>query len=436
MTTTSTQGSQGPKIAVIGGGIAGLTLAISLLKRGVNVTIYEQARSFGEIGAGVSFSPNAIPAMKACDRGILDAFNKVATHNQWPEKKEVYFDFMDGYHQGDKAEEKKLFTLANIEGMNSVHRAHLLDELVKLIPDRVAHFSKRLENITGNDKDGPLTMHFHDGTTATADAIVGTDGIKSRVRQLILGEDNPASHAAYTHKYAYRGLIPMEQAIKALGEEMAVNAKMHVGPDRHVLTFGVNGGKTMNVVAFTTTKEEWPNPQKLTLPTRKEHALRDFEGWGKNVMTILNMLEDDLDSWAIFDMLDHPAPTYIKGRICVAGDAAHATSPHHGSGAGFVMEDSAVLAELLASPGADTPAGLEAVFQAYEQSRRGRTQWLVESSRRVGDLFEWRAEGVGPDVRKIEQELNERHQVIWQGDIDQMIKEAKSHLQHLLSTKA
>lgn len=436
MTTTATQRRQSPDIAVIGGGIAGLTLAISLLKRGVNVKIYEQARSFGEIGAGVSFSPNAIPAMEACDTGVLEAFNKVATHNQWPEKKQVYFDFMDGYHQRDEAEEKKLFTLANIEGMNSVHRAHFLDELVKLIPDGVAQFSKRLEDVTGNDDDSPLTMHFQDGTTATADAIVGTDGIKSRVRQLILGEDNPASHASYTHKYAYRGLIPMEQAIEALGEEMAVNAKMHLGPDRHVLTFGVNGGKTMNVVAFTTTKDEWPNSQKLTLPTRKEHALRDFEGWGKNVITILKMLKDDLDSWAIFDMLDHPAPTYTKGRICVAGDAAHSTSPHHGSGAGFAIEDSAVLAELLASPGADTPAGLQAVFRVFDERRRGRTQWLVESSRRVGDLFEWRADGVGSVVKKIERELNERHQVIWQGDIGKMIREAKSELQHTLSAKA
>ena len=439
MAISSTHGSQSPKIAIVGGGIAGLTLAISLLNRGIHPTIYEQAQKFGEIGAGVAFSPNAVRAMMACDKGIYEAFKKVATHNQWNDKQKVYFDFMDGYHhhEGDEAKatggEKLLFTMSNAEGANSVHRAHFLDEMVKLVPEGVAEFSKRLREISGNESDGPLTLHFEDGTTATADAVIGTDGIKSRVRQVILGKDNPASYARYTHKYAYRGLISMEQAIEALGEDMAVNAKMHLGPDHHVLTFPINGGKIMNVVAFTTSKDDWPNSDKLTLPTTKEQALKDYAGWGKHVTSILEMLKDDLDSWAIFDMMDHPASTYAKGRICISGDAAHATSPHHGSGAGFAVEDSAVLAELLASPEAETLRGLEAAFQVFDQTRRPRTQWLVESSRRTGDLFEWRAEGVGSDVKKIEQELYERHQVIWQGDIYQMIHESKSMLQHLLA---
>lgn len=283
-------------------------------------------------------------------------------------------------------------------------------------------------NFVGTRVDQPL-----DGTTAKADAVIGTDGIKSTVRQLILGNDNPASHATYTHKYAYRGLIPMQEAIDAIGEDNATNAKLHMGPNGHVLTFPINGGKTMNVVAFFTNSDDWPNPQKLTLPTHRENAQRDFAGFGTTVSAIIDLLKDDLDCWAIFDMNDHPASTYTKGRLVISGDAAHATSPHHGSGAGFAIEDSAVLAELLATPGADTPAGLRKAFAVFDQSRRERTEWLVDSSRRAGDLYEGRAEGVGKDFAKIEKELRERYEKIWFGDIENMIQEARGMLQQTLA---
>ncbi len=374
--------------------------------------------------------------MKTCHPGIYDAFKTVATHNQWEDKKTVFFDFMNGYDSKSQSNGAgKLFTLHNTEGANGVHRAHFLDEMVKLVPEGVAHFAKHLDRIEGNDDvngERPLTLHFHDGTTAQADAVVGTDGIKSRVRQIILGQDNPAAHAHYTHKYAYRGLIPIQKAIDTLGEDNAVNAKLYTGQNGHVLTFPINHGETMNVVAFYTNSKDWPDSQKLTLPTHREHALRDFKDFGPKVMSILNLLEDDLDRWAIFDMNDHPARTYTKGRVCISGDAAHATSPHHGSGAGFAIEDSAVLAELLASPGVDSPVSLPKAFEVFDRSRRERTEWLVDSSRRCGDLYEWRAEGVGKDIPKIKKELEERYERIWEGDIEQMVRDAKQMLQKTL----
>lgn len=132
--------------AIIGGGIAGLSLAIALLKRGVRLTIYEQAPRFGEIGAGVSFSPNAIRAMKECDASIYEGFRKVATHNAWESKRNHFFDYVDGYH----AVEKHLFTLASDEGANSVHRAAFLDELVKVIPDELCRCVLMLSRLCGD----------------------------------------------------------------------------------------------------------------------------------------------------------------------------------------------------------------------------------------------------------------------------------------------
>jgi salicylate hydroxylase len=222
------------KIAIIGGGIAGLTLAISLRNRNIPVTIYEQAPRFGEIGAGVSFTPNAIEAMDICGPGVYKAYDKVATRNGWDSKKDVWFDYLDGTKSGSEGEgkgkhQKPEFVIRNAIGQNGVHRAHFLDELVKLVPEDIAVFGKRLVGIDdAAGKEGKLVMRFEDGTTAEADAVVGCDGIKSRVRSAMFGADHPAARPVYSHKYAYRALVPIQQAIEVLGEENAMNACMHV----------------------------------------------------------------------------------------------------------------------------------------------------------------------------------------------------------------
>lgn len=136
--------------------------------------------------------------------------------------------------------------------------------------------------------------------------------------------------------------------------------------------------------------------------------------------------------WAIFD-LGHPVPTFYKGRICISGDAAHATSPHHGAGAGFCIEDSAMLAELLADEQVKTQHDLEAVFATYDAERRARAQWLVESSRWVGDCYELRAEGVGNDFTKIEDQIIERNGIIADVNIEEMCAKAKDELRRRLS---
>lgn len=96
-----------------------------------------------------------------------------------------------------------------------------------MIPNDIARFNKRLENIA-EGHDGKLILKFADGSEGITDVVVGCDGIKSRVRQLIVGEGHPSINPTFTHKYAYRGLVPMEKAIEAIGEELASNSCMHV----------------------------------------------------------------------------------------------------------------------------------------------------------------------------------------------------------------
>ncbi|OAR02329.1 hypothetical protein LLEC1_08146, partial [Akanthomyces lecanii] len=213
-----------PELAIIGGGIAGLCLAIALHRRGCHVKLFEQAPGFQEIGAGVSFTQNAVQAMQICHPAIHAAFERVCTRNIWPSKQRVWFDFYDA--QTPDAAQRPAFSIVNDLGQNGVHRAHFLAELERLLPREVTYFGKRLD-VYEQDEGGRFRLMFADGSEDEADVVLGCDGIKSRVRQLMFGADHPCALPGYTHKYAYRALVPMKDAIAAVGEEKAQNAAMH-----------------------------------------------------------------------------------------------------------------------------------------------------------------------------------------------------------------
>lgn len=245
-------------LAIVGGGISGLTLAITLLQYDVDVTIYEAAPHFGEIGAGVALGPNAGRAMEAMSPKIHEAFQKCKTGNVWESKKNSWFTIRvgdvrkadkDGFVREGKKVGDALFDVPLSSGgeRGGVYRAQFLDELVKHIPESVAKFDKRLVELKdATDGSGDMVLHFADGSTAQHSVVIGTDGIKSKARTWLLGQDNPASHAYFSGKYAYRGLIPMDEAVSILGKEVAQNSQIFMGYHGHLLTFPIQQGKTMN----------------------------------------------------------------------------------------------------------------------------------------------------------------------------------------------
>jgi salicylate hydroxylase len=156
-------------VALVGGGITGVTLTIALLRRGIDVKIYEQAGVFSEIGAGIAFSPNAKQAMRKCDPAIFTAYEKVATKSGSETKANTWYDWVDGYNQAAGTSPELLFTISRDSNADGCHRAHFLEEMVKLIPDGITEFNKRLEDIEESPDNGPLTLKFNDGTSRTAD---------------------------------------------------------------------------------------------------------------------------------------------------------------------------------------------------------------------------------------------------------------------------
>lgn len=164
------------KVAIIGGGIVGLILAAGLTRQGIIFTIYEQARNFRELGAGIAFTRNTVQCMELINPDIVTALRNANAVNISldPEDPNAYFRWVDGYTQhkeDDPAYQKLLCKLdAGPRGWETVRRDHFLENLVKLLPENAVHLRQRVNNIEQPDPDGQLTLTFSDGTKAYADA--------------------------------------------------------------------------------------------------------------------------------------------------------------------------------------------------------------------------------------------------------------------------
>lgn len=216
---------------------------------------------------------------------------------------------------------------------------------------------------------------------------------------------------------------------------------MHLGPGSYVATVPVALGKAINLTAFIQDPDEWPDKTQLTAPADREKVLEAFKDFGRPVRNLIQAVVDNsprLDKWGIFDCVDGPAPTFTKGRVCIAGDAAHAAAPHHGAGAGMGIEDSLVLATLLAQVqstvkgAADRAKAIRAAFKAYNNARRERTLWVSESSRIIGELLEWRYPPTMSNWEKCEAELTSRSHRIWHFDMNAMLRLAQTDYERLL----
>ena len=170
------------------------------------------------------------------------------------------------------------------------------------------------------------------------------------------------------------------------------------------------------MVAFSS-RDTWED-EKWVVATSKQEMEDDFQGWGPHVTKIVKAMQKP-DIWALFE--HPPCDTYTKGRVCLLGDAAHATTPHQGAGAGQCIEDSYILANLVKD--ATDVNGLQRAFSAFDQVRRERTQKIVKTSHEAGQMYEF--ELFGDDLDKIEESYKHRMRWIWDIDLEAQLREAQ-----------
>jgi salicylate hydroxylase len=205
---------------------------------------------------------------------------------------------------------------------------------------------------------------------------------------------------------------------------------MHTGPGAHILNYPIAQHTLSNMVVFVTDDTARTIGGIESREVDRGEIIARFENWRPEVRALVRLLPENPVKWRLFDFGVHPAPSYVHGRVGLAGDAAHASSPHHGAGAGMGVEDALALATAL-KLAADAPlskrnAAIAAALEAYNDTRYDRTQWLVRSSRETGDIYEWMYPESGSDPVRIKAELNERQSKIRSLDVDKMVSDTES----------
>jgi salicylate hydroxylase len=427
-------------VAIVGGGITGLVLAIGLRARGVSFTLYERAAGFSEFGAGIGLSPNAEVAMTLLDPQLHAAFKEAVTPNGFD-----YFQWIDGFQTDDH-----IFKLhLGKDGFQGGRRSEILGAWAALVDPANVQFGKKVVAVD-DPTSGPVTLTFADGTSSTAHVVIGADGVWSRLRTLLFG---PNFRATYSHQYCFRTVVPMDGAVAALGLERSSSRFMYNGPGAHAITYPVAKGAMLNVLVVVADPKPWHTEdtaagvegkpstdtavanRQTTGRGRRADAEAVFENWQPTPRGVVSLLHEAPDRWAIFDMLENPVPTYNRGRVALAGDAAHAAGPHLGAGAGFGIEDALALSTVLAE--VKDPSTVDSALSAYSKVRYERTQWLVRSTRDAVDLFQLQGSDPnrGKDPATFGPEITWRFHTVWKYDLVQMQAEARALYEAALGAK-
>lgn len=343
------------RIAVIGGGIGGLSAALHLLKAGFDVQVYEQAPRISEIGAGIQISPNAsrllhrLGLRAAMDR--LGVFPQAVQQRRWDDGRIL-----------QRAPVGRLVEETFGAPYYHFHRADLANLLADALPAECVHVRHKLVGV--EDTGGQVIACFENGAQVEADVLVGADGIHSRVHAQVFG----AEKARFTGCIAWRGLVPAEK-VRHLDIEVASHNWM--GPDGHVVHYWVSGGRFMNVVCVTEhgawTEEGW------TVPGKVADVAARYADWHPTVRGLIASFPETF-VWALHDRTE--LPRWRAGRIALLGDACHPMLPFMAQGAAQSIEDGAALAVLLAK----MPDAPEEALRRYEEIRKPRATRLQQAS--------------------------------------------------------
>jgi salicylate hydroxylase len=343
------------RVAIVGGGIGGLSAALALERRGIEVVVYEQSPQLGEIGAGLNLSPNALKTFRAL--GIEQDAYAIGHESK--------FQVIRSWHSGrvisrtDRADFAREFGAPHL----TLHRADLLEVLSRSLKRTRIVLGAR--GVAVEQANGAAIIRFADGTTAEADAIVGADGLHSAVRESLFGPEAPR----FTHCICYRGLVPRAAVPPDL---VTPDGTMWMGPHGHVVHYWVRRGELLNIVAHydsdAWTEESW------TRQCDRAELMETYARWSPS-LTRLYECGERWYKWALYDR--EPLAHWSQGRATLLGDSAHAMLPYLGQGACMAIEDGYILAAALAAQPDDVPAALT----RYEGLRLPRATRAVLGSR-------------------------------------------------------
>jgi salicylate hydroxylase len=350
------------RVAIVGGGIGGLVLALALRERGIGFEVYEQADELREIGAAVALSANGTRELRRL--GLVDQVEAVSVIpsalviRRW-DTGEIIADHpigRDGTYEATFG--------APYYG---VHRVALLQALADRLAGDGLNLGRRCVGV--EERRSGAELRFADGTSAPADVVVGADGVHSVIRPHVGGD----VRGSFSGTVGYRGLVPVEQ-MPSLPDPTPL--QFWAGPGGHLLHYSIDGGRTINFLAVVRAPE-WTNEAWME-ECAVGDAVEAFAGWHPAVTEMVGATDVGA-RWALHDLA--PLERWHTDRVVLMGDAAHAMVPHQGQGANQTIEDAIVLADCLAAD------DLAAALRRYAERRRKRTARVQRWSRRVADLM-------------------------------------------------
>ena len=343
------------KIIIIGAGIGGSALALSLQQLGIDHVILEQAPVLGDVGAGIQLSPNGVRILERLELG--DALQDFCT--------EPDFHKYSIWDTGEILLRTALMPQVREAYGFAYYHAYRPD-LIGALTDKLAPESLRLAKtvISIGQSDVGVWAVCQDGSRFDGDILIGADGIHSMVRERVFKPDPPRASGYVT----WRGVVDANQ-IKDL--QIPVSAYVDMGPRLSFVYYYVSGGKRLNWLALgkakDTTQESWDQA------AGKDEIIEAFDGWHERPQRIIEATDQTFVT-ALYDR--HALQHWTSGRIALIGDAAHAMLPYHAQGAVQSIEDAWVLARSL-SLSSDPLIALE----KFESLRFHRANLMVQQSR-------------------------------------------------------
>lgn len=355
-------GPERPDIAIVGGGIGGLAAAAFLHQAGLVSTVYEQATTLTEIGAGLVVAPNAVRLLRRL--GVLEAFRTKAV------RLEVAWEFRrwkDGAVLSFEQLEPRCEQLYG-EDTYTAHRADLLAALRSAVPEQHIHLGMRCVAISGHESTP--TLHFADGTTLNPDVVIAADGIHSVIRP-------SGTSATPSGLCAFRALVPADRAPDFARRRAQ---SLWIGPGHHLVHYPISAGRLVNLVAFAPAGDDAIESWSATATVTE--FLAEFAGWDERLVDLIRA-GGEPGRWALLDR--PPLAQWSFGSVTLLGDAAHPMFPFFAQGAAQAVEDAAVLARCLSQLPDDPPTALRR-YEALRIPRTSRMQVVSHSRSEINHL--------------------------------------------------
>jgi salicylate hydroxylase len=353
------------RVGIIGAGIGGVTLARALSQQGIEARIFERAPMFGEVGAGVQMTPNAVKVLS--ELGLDDQLKKIGflpnamVGRNWKTARELF-----------RTPLKEACPELYGAQFYHVHRADLHAALSRDIKPGQATFGTQCVGLLQHGNTA--VAQFANGEEFEADLIVGADGVRSVIREQLWGQEA----AKYTGHMCWRALVNVDKHPLPF---VSPDSSFWMGPKGHVVTYYVKGGSMVNIVAVnenpTWVEESW------NAKSTQQELLDGFKGWHPNLIELFKRTDPDaIFKWGLFDR--DPMKTWSKGNATLLGDAAHPMLPFLSQGAAMAIEDGYVLAQSLAH---HAPRQLQQALRAYELERLPRTSRVQLEARERGRTY-------------------------------------------------